>query len=62
MILKSSTNKLKSSYMKKNDNRLLKTKISLKSHGAILQNLESQVGQMAKAISEKPKGGLLSNT
>ncbi|PPR98228.1 hypothetical protein GOBAR_AA22440 [Gossypium barbadense] len=37
------------------------TKIALKNQQASIQGLETQIGQLAKLISERPQGSLLSN-
>ena len=35
---------------------------TLRNHGASIHNLETQVGQIAKILSESPQGSLPSNT
>ncbi|PPR89793.1 hypothetical protein GOBAR_AA30893 [Gossypium barbadense] len=43
-------------------NHFQNTETALKNQQALIQGLETQIGQLAKLISERPQGSLLSNT
>ncbi|KAK1439692.1 hypothetical protein QVD17_05512 [Tagetes erecta] len=44
------------------EDRFLKNETELRNQKASLQNIENQVGQIAKLLSERPQGGLPGNT
>ncbi|PPS07865.1 hypothetical protein GOBAR_AA12783 [Gossypium barbadense] len=44
------------------ETRFQNTETALKNQQALIQGLETQIGQLSKLISERPRGSLLSNT
>jgi len=49
-------------FIQSSDTRVQSGEATLRNHTASLYNLENQVGQIAKSLSERPQGSLLSNT
>ncbi|PPS00319.1 hypothetical protein GOBAR_AA20350 [Gossypium barbadense] len=51
-----------SKFISVSENRFQNTEIALKNQQALIQWLETQIGQLSKLISERPQGSLPSNT
>ncbi|PPS07430.1 hypothetical protein GOBAR_AA13216 [Gossypium barbadense] len=51
-----------SKFMSVSETHFQNTKTSLKNQQALIQRLETQIGQLSKLISERPQGSLPSNT
>ena len=59
---KSSLDNILGKFIQKIDQYMAKTEITLQNHSAAIKGLKTQIGQLARTISERPQGSLSSNT